>query len=293
MRNRNTIAISLLLSVLITSIVYSIKTTNEDIPSEVLAEYTSHLETLQVRYDLTETLKSKKMVVTIQEADHDPEEIRELLWYKKAEDGGELLHIQALGAFNEPRGIAIANRNQFLLALIDEHEAYIGKLSDGILRKIFGVDLRVSDVLSAIFANPFLDGRTEPQNITGSRKKMVINRPGVEEKHTEKITLLVKNNEPRVTEWYINDNEGKLKQSVVFSDYREVDGILRPHKVEIERPLEKTRVVVRMQQVVLNIDIPDSRFAIEPFMTEDFEIIPLAELTETDEQESTETDEQE
>ena len=293
MRNRNTIAISLLLSVLITSIVYSIKTTNEDIPSEVLAEYTSHLETLQVRYDLTETLKSKKMVVTIQEADHDPEEIRELLWYKKAEDGGELLHIQALGAFNEPRGIAIANRNQFLLALIDEHEAYIGKLSDGILRKIFGVDLRVSDVLSAIFANPFLDGRTEPQNITGSRKKMVINRPGVEEKHTEKITLLVKNNKPRVTEWYINDNEGKLKQSVVFSDYREVDGILRPHKVEIERPLEKTRVVVRMQQVVLNIDIPDSRFAIEPFMTEDFEIIPLAELTETDEQESTETDEQE
>lgn len=281
MRNHLTIGFSLFLSVLIIIIGCGVKTSGIDPSPEKMSEFSSHLETLQARYDLTESLKTTKMMVTIQEADRDPEELRELLWYKKSEDG-ELLHIQALGGFNETKGVAIANGNEFLLVMLDEQKGYLGELSDGVLRKIFGIDLRVSDVLSAIFANPFLDGRTEKLKITGSRQKFTVTRPGVEAGHTETITLLVENDEPRVTEWRINDKEGRLQQSVAFSNYREVDGILRPHKVEIERPIEKTRVIVKMGQVQLNIKIEDSRFDIEPFLTEDMEIIPLSELAETD-----------
>jgi hypothetical protein len=246
-----------------------------------MSQFSLHLGTLQDRYNLTDTLITKKMMVTIHEAGRDPEELRELLWYKKSEDGSELLHIQALGGFNETKGVAIANRNQFLLVLLDEQKRYFGKLSDGILREIFGIDLRISDVLSAIFANPFLDGRTEKLKITSSGQKFIVTRPGVEVGHTETITLLVKDDEPRVTAWHINDKDKVLQQSVVFSDYREVDGILRPHKVEIERPLEQTRVVVKMAQVQLNVEIEDSRFDFEPFLTEDMVILPFSELAET------------
>lgn len=282
MRKRLITNFPLFLLVSITITGCSVKTSDiNPLPVE-MSQFAPHLETLQERYYLTDSLKTTKMMVTIQEADRKPEELRELLWYKKSEDGGELLHIQALGAFNDTKGIAIANRDQFLLVLPDEREGYSGELSDGILQKIFGIDLRVSDVLSAIFANPFLDGRTDKLKITNFGQKFVVTRPGVEAGHTETITLLVKEGEPRVTEWRINDKDKVLQQSVVFSDYREVDGILRPHKVEIKRPLEKTRVVVKMTKVQLNVEIPDSKFDFEPFLTEGMKIMPFSELEETD-----------
>ena len=236
------------------------------------------LSTLQARYALTGSLKITKMMVKIEEGERS-EELRELLWYKKSAAGGELLHIQALGAFNETRGVAIADgdANQFLLALINEQKAYVGELSDGALREIFGVDLRVSDVLSAIFANPFLDKRTDNLTLESSGTKFVITRPGVQEGHVETITVFVRDEEPRVTEWRVHDKSGVLQQRAAFADYREVDGILRPHNVEIERPLEQTRVTVKIAKVEMNVEISDSKFNTEPFLTEDIEVIPLTE----------------
>ena len=244
------------------------------------AEVDALLNTLQARYDLTGSLKITQMVVTIEEGDQS-EELRESLWYKKSEKGGELLLIQALGPINEPRAVAIANQdeNQFVLALLNEERTYRGPLSDGVLREIFGVDLRVSDVLNAIFANPFLDGRiTEFTSVENSGAKFTITRSGVKDGHVETVTLFVREGEPRVTEWHIHDKNGTLQQRATFSDYRSVSGILRPHKVEIERPLEQTRVAVKIIKVELNVEISDSKFDAAPFLSEDFEIIPLSEL---------------
>ena len=257
-------------------------TTTIELSPATRAELDAILNTLQARYDLTGSLKITRMAVRIEEGERS-EELRELLWYKKSENGGELLHIQALGGMNEPRGIAIANQNkdQFLLRLVNEQKAYLGPLSDGILREIFGVDLRVSDVLSAIFANPFLDGRTADFiSVESSGAKFVIKRPGVQTGSVETITLFIREGEPRVTEWHIHDENGTLEQHVVFADYREVSGILRPHKVEIERPLEQTRVAVKIAKVALNVEISDSKFDPESFLDEDVEIIPLSELRE-------------
>ena len=240
------------------------------------------LNTLQARYDLTGSLKITRMIVRIEEGERS-EELRELLWYKKSENGGELLQIQALGPYNEPRGIAIANqdKNEFLLALLSEQKTYVGQLSDGVLREIFGVDLRVSDVLSAIFANPFLDGRiTNFISVESSGAKFIIKRPSLQTGYVETITLFIRDSEPRVTAWHIHDESGTLEQRATFADYREVSGILRPHKVDIERPLEQTRVAVTIAKVELNVDIKDSKFDTEPFLGEGIEIIPLSELQE-------------
>ncbi len=246
-----------------------------------LAEFEQHLATLQARYDLTETLRSTKMMVTIQEADRNPEELRELLWYKKTADGGEQLRINVLGAFNDTKGLAIANREQFLLTLLDEQKTYIGELNDGILREIFGVDLRVSDVLSAIFANPFLNRQNASLKIEKYGQMFRVTCTGVETDHIETILLKVQEDEPRVTEWQIKNKNGIL-QRAIFADYRDVDGILRANRVEIIRPPEKTRVVVRMEQVQHHVDIKDSKFDFAPFLSEDFEIITVSDDDETD-----------
>ena len=254
-------------------------TSTIQLSSETRAEVDAMLNTLQARYDLTDSLKIIQMMVTIEEGDQR-EELRESLWYKKSENGGELLHIQALGAVNEPRGVAIANqdKNQFMLRLLNEQKVFLGPLSDGALREIFGVDLRVSDVLSAIFANPFLDGRTDNfTSVENSGAKFTITRPGIQKGHVESITLFFREDEPRVTEWRIYDENGILQQRATFTDYRQVGGILRSHRVEIERPLEQTRVTVKIAKVELNVEIKDSKFDTEPFLTEDIEIIPLGQ----------------
>ncbi|MXZ00387.1 hypothetical protein F4Y93_06960 [Candidatus Poribacteria bacterium] len=260
----------------------SLSTSTVQLTPAARAELDAILTTLQARYDLTGSLKITQMRVTIEEGEQR-EELRESLWYKRSANGGELLHIQAMGGFNEPRGVAIANqdKNQFILSLLNERRTYSGPLSDGALREIFGVDLRVSDVLSAIFANPFVDERTNGfRSVESSGAKWILKRAGVKEGHVETITLFVREGEPRVTEWHIHDENGVLQQRAAFSDYREVSGILGPYRVEIERPLEQTRVAVRIAKVELNVEINDSKFDTARFLSEDFEIISLSELAE-------------
>ncbi|MCG9126663.1 DUF4292 domain-containing protein [Candidatus Poribacteria bacterium] len=251
---------------------------------ELSDEFSSHLQTLQDRYDLTGSLKTTKMMVRIQEEGSPPDYLHEMLWYKKASDGSDLLRIQALGGFNDTKGVAIANRNRFLLVLLDEQEAYLGKLSDGVLRKIFGLDLRVSDMLSAIFANPFLDGRMNDLSIESTGNTFIVSRPNTEPDHTETITVTIKDGEPRVTEWKIQNNKKAIKQHVVFLDYRVVDGVLRPSTVKFERPIEQTSVVITIAEVQLNVEIDDSQFDFQPFLNDDMEIILISDPEKSDTQ---------
>ena len=223
------------------------------------------LSELQLSYDLTSTLRILQLIVTIEE-EGKKEEVRESLWYKKSEVDGDLLHIQAMGPLNEPRVVAIAARNQFLLYFVNEEEVLLEPLEDQVLQEIFGVDLRVSDVRSAIFANPFLDGRTSELSLAHSGAKYVVRRPGIEAGQVEQITIFVRNSEPQVSDWEVRDTGGTVIQRAKFSDYREVGGILRPHKIEIERPIEKTQVELKIIKPEINLDINDSKFEFERFL---------------------------
>ena len=225
------------------------------------------LAELQLSYDLTSTLRILQLIVTIEE-EGKKEEVRESLWYKKSETDGDLLHIQAMGPLNEPRVVAIAARDQFLLYFVNEEEVIFEPLEDQVLQEIFGVDLRVSDVRSAIFANPFLDGQTRELSLAYSGAKYVVTRPGTAAGQIEQITIFVRDSEPRVSNWEIRDKSGTTIQQAKFSDYREVGGILRPYKIEIERPIEKTRVVLRIVKPEINLDISDTKFEFERFLQE-------------------------
>jgi hypothetical protein len=225
------------------------------------------LAELQLSYDLISTLKILQMIVTIEEQGKK-EEVRESLWYKKSETDGDLLHIQALGPLNETRVVSIAARRQFLLYLVNEQEVIFEPLEDGVLQEIFGIDLRVSDVRIAIFANPFLDRRTHELSLEHSSAKYVVTRPGIKKGQIEQITIFVRDSEPQVSDWKVREKNGAIIQQVKFSDYREVGGISRAHKIEIERPIEETRVVLKIVKPEINGDISDKKFEFEPFLTE-------------------------
>ena len=233
------------------------------------------LDALRVKYDLISTLKMA-MKVTIEEAGQK-EEIREYLWYKKSETDGDLLHIQAMGAYNEPRVIAIAARETFFLRYHNENEVVIEPLADGVLQEIFGMDLRVSDIRNSIFANPFLDGSTEDLSLAHSGTKYVVRRPGVKAGQIEVITIFVRDSDPAVRDWNIVNESGEVIQKTKFSDYRDVGGITRPHKVEVERPKEKTRVALNVIKPEINSDISDTKFEYDRFLDENTKVRSLSE----------------
>lgn len=233
------------------------------------------LDALRVNYDLISTLQMA-MKVTIEE-DGQKEEIREYLWYKKSVTDGDLLHIQAMGPYNEPRVIAIAAREKFFLRYHNENEVVIEPLADGVLKEIFGMDLRVSDIRNTIFANPFLNGSTENLSLAHSGTKYVVRRPGAKAEQIEVITIIMRDLDPTVRVWNIENLSGEVIQKTKFSDYREVGGIMRPHKVEVERPIEKTRVVLHVIKPEINSEISDTKFEFDRFLDEHTKVRALSE----------------
>ena len=213
---------------------------------------------LRTRYDMVETLKTQ-MNVTI-ETNNDKQEVREYLWYKRPDK----LKIYALGALNEPKVVVLAVEESFTMFFIQEKKAIKAQLTDEVLAKIFNLDMRVSDVRNAIFANPFLDGNTENIRLTHSGDKYLIQRPSLHENHTEEITVaLIKDADIVVTNWKILDSQGNIIQDTEFDDYRETGGILRPLKVVIHRPTEGTAISFNSVQPEINSEFKDDVFRLK------------------------------
>lgn len=213
---------------------------------------------LRARYDMIETLETQ-MNVKI-ETKNDKQEVREYLWYKRPDK----LKIYALGAFNEPKVVVLAVEKSFTMFFIQEKRAIKAQLTDEVLTKIFNLDMRVSDVRNAIFANPFLDGNTKNIQLTHSGDEYLIQRPSLHENYTEEITInWIKDVEVVVTNWKILDSEGDTIQNTAFDDYREVGGILRPLKVAIHRPNEGTAISFNSVQPKINSEFKDDVFRLE------------------------------
>jgi len=212
---------------------------------------------LRTRFNLLGTL-STRMNVTI-ETKEGKQEIREYLRYKRPDK----LNITALGPYDDTRAIALAVEKTFTLYYVPENEAIRAPLTDEVLTKIFGMDLRISDIRSAIFANPLLDGDTKNIQVLSTDGKYLLKRSSLRKEHREEIIVSTKNDEFIVTDWKILDSMGNIAQHIEFSDYREVGGIFRPLKVIISRPAEGTLISFQSGNPKVNMDIKDRVFHID------------------------------
>jgi len=225
-------------------------TTNKDEIENILLE-------LKTRYLLVRTLKTGINVKF--KVKNETQEIREHLVYKYPDK----LKIVAFGALNEHKAVAIANEGEFILYFFQENEAIIAPLTDKVLSKIFDIDIRISDIRSALFSNPFLDSNTQNISCKKSGDKYIFQMPSSREDNTEEIVILMEGESPIVKEWKIIDKEKQIIQEVNFSDYREVGGIIRPFKVSIKRIPEKTEIVFNLVKPKINDEIKDSYFKID------------------------------
>jgi outer membrane lipoprotein-sorting protein len=234
--------------------------------SEILSE-------LKSRYDLVDTLKTW-MNVTIR-SEGQKYEVRELLYYKRPDK----LRVQAMGPLNEPRAIVLASDQKLTIFFVQEKEARIGDLSDETLKQIFDIDVRISDIKSAIFANPFLDSKTDSDQVSQiklsresegyklSRSREKENK----ENYTEEIVVSPK--QITVKGWRLVDSKGEVLQQTSFSDYREIGGVIRPLKVVIERFDKPVYLSFESVKPQINLDLSDSLFSMP--LPEGTKILPI------------------
>lgn len=204
------------------------------------AELQKHLLNLKVRYRLLDSMRTY-MSVQIKTPE-GTQEVREILRYAYPDK----LRVDVLGVATSTKAVILAVDGLFTLFLPQENEAIQDKLSDQVLTEIFGIDLRISDVRSALFANPFLDG--EISNLRGLRTGDLfrIQRASSRPEHWEEIEISTSGDRPLVQSWKLFDSQNRVVQESEFQDYREIGGLMLAFATVVTRPLQQTTVTFRI-----------------------------------------------
>lgn len=228
------------------------------------------LTELKTRYELVNTMRT--LVYLKMESGGKREDVRGVLNYEKP----ERLSVYGMGAFNEPKVIALILGQTLQIYFVAENELIKGQLTDDVLKRIFDIDLRISDIRSAIFANPFLDGNTNQLELQNYQDEYVISRKSKDGEYLEEILILAK--DIVVDKWKIINSKGEMIQEITFSKYREIGGVLRPLKVAIYRPIDNTRITIESVNPEINIKLSETTFELP--ISEDVKVYQLSENLE-------------
>jgi outer membrane lipoprotein-sorting protein len=212
------------------------------------------LEILQTRFALTGTIRTQ-MTIDIEQQGRSSE-ARAILYYRRPGD----LRIDILDPLNAPVAVLRAAGGEFSMVDVRHGEAIRAPLTDALLKRLYGMDLRVSDVRSAIVANPFAVGDTTRLKVGVAGDRTVVTRPSERIGHTEEIVIGLVSGEPVVRDWWVRDRDGRTVQHTTFDDYRDIGGILRPMTATVARPRDGVRLSFHATNPELNLDIPAQSF---------------------------------
>ncbi len=218
-----------------------------DFQTEVLADLT-------VRSRLTETIRTQ---MTIKVTSHgDASEARTILWFTRPDS----FRLDVLDPLSTPMVVIRASDDEISLVHLRESDGFRGPLTDDVLHREFGTDIRISDVKSAIYANPFEDGLGDGVEVDAQGDDVVVRRVSQRVGHVEEIRIALVGAEPVVEEWWVRTTDGGTVQYVRFWNYERVGGILRPLDVVIERPGDDTRLHFRAVGPEVNLGLSDGAF---------------------------------
>ncbi len=227
---------------------------------------------LKSRYDLVQTMRT--LINFKIEHKGKSDEVRGYMNYAKPDK----LNIYIMGPFNEPRVIVSAVGDLLKIYFVNENELIQGQLTDTVMKDIFDIDIRVSDIKSAIFADPFLDGNIDDLNIENYGDEYVIKRPSELKGFTEEISIQTK--DITVNRWRIKDADGKITQDISFSKYRAIGGLIRPLKATVNRPLDRTTISLESVSPEINVKIDDDVFSFSvPENAKIYQIVDLKDKT--------------
>ena len=213
------------------------------------------LSDFRTRTNLTDTMRLQ-MSVEIATRD-EKTEVRQILAYKRPDK----FRLQVLDPMNVTRVVVVANGDLLRLFYVREYEGIEAPLRDDVLRRLFRMDIRVSDIRTAIVADPFIDYAKPPTGIERRDGRTVLTRPSARKSYVDEITIEEFDGQTVVKEWRIRpESGGDTEQITRFTDYREIGGVLRPMEVTIERAKDATRLRFRVSEAEMNPSLADASF---------------------------------
>jgi outer membrane lipoprotein-sorting protein len=215
------------------------------------------LPELRARTRLTETIWAQ-MTLEV-ESGKERSEVRQILRYKRPDK----FRLDVLDPMSNPRVVIVADGDLLRMFYVREYEGIEGPVTDETLRRVTRMDIRVSDIQIAVHADPFLDGDAREARLAQDGAGIVVRRPSVRPGHEEEIVVGRWNGQPIVEAWVVRQRGGPVVQEVRFSDYREVDGLLKPMTVVINRAKEGTRLRFHAVQAKVNRDVSDAAFNLQ------------------------------
>lgn len=220
---------------------------DEHFENTILADF-------RARANLTESLR---LQMTVEIASNDERaEVRQILSYRRPDK----FRLQALDPMNVTRVVIVVKADLLRVFYVREYEGIEAPLRDDILRRLFRMDVRVSDIRAAISADPFSGGAAQPTAVLNRGEKIIVTRPSERKGWVDEIAVARINGESVASEWRVQTASGDVEQTTRFEDYREIGGILRPMTVTIERPKDATRLRFRVSEAETNPTLSDASF---------------------------------
>ncbi len=207
------------------------------------------LDDLNVRWRQMDSMRTQ-MTVKV----NDPsgsQEARALLHFHKPDS----FRFSALDPFGSPVAVMVASEGKLTEIYVRSNTAVRGPLSDARLKRLFEMDVRVSDIRRAIAANPFVGAPFTDGNLRRSDDEAVLIRPMESTGGEEEIRLKWIKGEPVVSEWKQRAADGGETLAIRFWNYRSVGGLLRPMDVSIERKPEQVSMRFHATDPEVNAEI--------------------------------------
>ena len=212
------------------------------------------LSDLNVRWRLMESMRTQ-MIVKV----NDPsgsQEVRAVLHFKKPDS----FRFSALDPAGRFVAVMVASEEQLTEIYIRSNAAVRGPLSDARLKRLFEMDVRVSDIRRAVAANPFVGAPFIDGNLRRTEDEAVLIRPIESTGGEEEVRLKWISGEPVVSEWKQRAADGAETLAIRFWNYRSVGGLLRPMDVSIERQPEQVSMRFRLIDPQVNLELKPSLF---------------------------------
>lgn len=224
----------------------SLRATEDAFHETVVADF-------RTRTSLTETMRLQMSVELLSREEKN--EARLILTYKRPDK----FRLQVLDPMNVTRVVVAAKGDWLRLFYVREFEGIEAPLRDDVLRRLFRMDIRVSDVRTALVVDPFVESVAPPTHLERRDGHVLLGRPSTRSGYMDEMTLEEFQGQTILKEWRIKKN-GDTEQIAQFEKYREVGGILRPMDITIERPKEKTRLHFRVSEAEVNLPLSDAVF---------------------------------
>lgn len=153
------------------------------------------------------------------------------------------IRVNAMDALADVWAQAGTDGSRLWLYLPARGKLYSGRASAGNLRRLLGMDWEVAEIVAALAGSPPLAGSPELVQFPPFRDNHFAVRDGELHIWTEGRTGL-----PVKCARYRGEG-GALQTLVTFSDYRRVDGVAFPYRIEATLPARRARVIAVYRDV--------------------------------------------